>query len=80
MLNDFFAPFSTRKCSSHIARVAEGKGRDWGTEESPTVGDQVLDHLRNTKVPGPVEMHPGSLGELMDEVAKSLSSILEELW
>jgi len=41
VLNDFFASFFTSKCSSHIAQVTEGKGRDWENEEPPTVEDQV---------------------------------------
>jgi len=29
VLNDFFALVFTSKCCSHIAPIAEGKGRDW---------------------------------------------------
>jgi len=39
VLNDFFAPVFTGKCSSHTAQVAEGKGRDWENEEWPTAGE-----------------------------------------
>ncbi|KFO10373.1 hypothetical protein N312_10965, partial [Balearica regulorum gibbericeps] len=42
VLNNFFASVFTGKCLSHTAQVTEGKGRDWGNEEPPTVGeDQV---------------------------------------
>ncbi|PKU32364.1 rna-directed dna polymerase from mobile element jockey-like [Limosa lapponica baueri] len=48
--NNIFVSVFTGKCSSHTAQVAEGKGRDWENEESPTVGeDRVQDHLRNLK-------------------------------
>ncbi|KFW08542.1 hypothetical protein N327_04044, partial [Fulmarus glacialis] len=50
----------------------------------PAVGeDQVPDHLRNLKVHksmGPDEIPPQVLKELVDEVAKPLSIIFEELW
>ncbi|GAB0176056.1 hypothetical protein GRJ2_000070800 [Grus japonensis] len=39
VLNKFFASVFTSKCSSHTAQVAEGKGRDWEKEESPTSGE-----------------------------------------
>jgi len=40
--NSFLASVFTGKCSSHIAQVTEGKGRDWENKEPPTVGeDQV---------------------------------------
>jgi len=38
ILNNFFASVLTSKCSSHTAQVADGKGRDWESEEPPTVG------------------------------------------
>ncbi|KFV01564.1 hypothetical protein N340_02894, partial [Tauraco erythrolophus] len=42
VLNDFFASAFTDKSSSCTAQVTEGKGRDCGNEEPPTVGeDQV---------------------------------------
>jgi len=37
VLNDFASVF-TSKCSSHIAQVPGGKGRDWENDEPPTVG------------------------------------------
>jgi len=66
--------------SSHTAQVTKGKGRDWQNEEPPTVRkDQMSDHPRNLKVHktmGPGEVHR----ELADEVAKTLSIILEKSW
>jgi len=70
------------KCSSLIAQVTEGKGRDWKNEEQPTVGDQVRDHLRNLKMyklMGLEDVHLQVLRELADEVPKPLSIILEKL-
>jgi len=43
VLNEFFASVFNSKCSSHTAKVAEGKGGDWENEEPPTVGEQVRD-------------------------------------
>jgi len=43
----------------------------------------VRDHLRNLKVHkfmGPDEMNPQVLRDLVDEVAKPLSTIFEKLW
>jgi len=38
VLSDFVASAFTGKCSSHIAQVPGGKGRDWENDEPPTVG------------------------------------------
>jgi len=44
VLNDFFAPLFTDKCSTYTAEVTDGKDRDWENEELPTVGeDQIQD-------------------------------------
>ncbi|PKU38707.1 rna-directed dna polymerase from mobile element jockey-like [Limosa lapponica baueri] len=65
-------------------QVAEGKGRDWESEEPPTVAeDQVRDYLRNLKVHksmGPDEIHLWVPREQVDEVAKPLSILFEKLW
>jgi len=57
-----FASVFTSKCSSHTTQVTDSKGRDWGNEEPPAVGEhQVQDHLRNLKMHksrGPNEVHP----------------------
>ena len=83
VVNEFFASVFTGKCSSHIAQVAEGKGRDWA-HELPTVGEnKVWDHLRNLKVHksmGPEKVYPQVLRELANEVAKPLSIIFEQSW
>jgi len=39
VLSNFFASVFTSKCSSHLAQVAEGKGRHWEDEEPRTVGE-----------------------------------------
>jgi len=79
VLNNFFASVFTSKCSSDTARVTEGKGRDCENEEPHTVGEaQVQGHLRNLKVRksiGPDEVHLRVPRELVDEVAKALSTI-----
>lgn len=41
VLNDVFASVFTSSCSSHIAQVAEGKGRYWENEPPVAVEDQV---------------------------------------
>ncbi|GAB0190216.1 mitochondrial enolase superfamily member 1 [Grus japonensis] len=60
-----------------------GKGRDWETEELPTVGeDQVQEYLRNPKVHkpmGPDEMHLQVLRELADEVGHPDTTVIDEL-
>ncbi|KAL9865179.1 uncharacterized protein GJ701_002723 isoform 1-T3 [Geothlypis trichas] len=50
-----------RMCSSHTARAAEGKGRDWENEESPAGEDRIqgyVKHLKVHKPMGPDEMYP----------------------
>jgi len=60
-----FASVFTGKFSSHTTQVAEGKGKDWENENSPTVGqNQVQDHLMNLKVHksmGPDKVRPWDL-------------------
>ena len=54
VLNNIFASVFTGKCSSHTAKVTDGKGRDRENEEPPTVGeDQVQDHLSNLRCTSP---------------------------
>jgi len=83
VLNDFLTSVFSGKYSSHTAQVAEGKSRNWQSEEPPALGeDQVKEHLRNLKVHksmGPNEMHPWVLKELVDEVTKPLSITFEKL-
>jgi len=80
----FFTSVFTGKCSSHTTQVTEDEGRDWENEELPSVGeDKVQDHLWNLKVHksmGTDEVHLWVPRELVDELAKPLSIILEKLW
>lgn len=60
----------------------EIKVRDWEKELPTVAGDQVCDHLRNTKVNkimGPNKTHLMILSKLADEAAKPLSIICEKL-
>jgi len=45
VLNDFFASVFTGRCSSHIAQVADGKGRDRENEHSPTIGEDQVETM-----------------------------------
>jgi len=83
VLNDFFPLAFTGKCSGHTTQVTEAKGRDWERKELPTVRDKVQDDLKYLKAHksmGPHEVHPWILKELVDEVAKSLSTTFENSW
>ncbi|KFP35230.1 hypothetical protein N324_05800, partial [Chlamydotis macqueenii] len=42
VLNDFFASVFTSDSPSHVAKVTEGKGRDWENEEPPTVAEEQV--------------------------------------
>lgn len=81
-INGFFALVLTDKCSSHTAKVTEGKGGDWGNEELPTIGeDQAEEYLRDMKVHKamePGEMHLLVLRERAEEVAKPLPMVCEK--
>lgn len=67
-----------------IAQAPEGKGRDWESDEPPTVGEnQVQDQLRSLKMHrsvGPDEMYLGVLRELVGEADKPLSILSEKAW
>ncbi|TRZ26657.1 hypothetical protein HGM15179_000428 [Zosterops borbonicus] len=70
----------TNKCQQW-PESSEGTGRDWESEEPPTV-DPVRDHLRHLRVHkamGPDEVNLQALREPADEVAKP-SIIFEKLW
>jgi len=42
VFKEFFPSVFTGKCSSHTVQVADSKGRDWGNEEPPTVGEDQI--------------------------------------
>ena len=81
-LRYIFVSVFTSKCSSHLAQVTDGKGRELKNEEQLTVReDQVQDHIRNLKVHksmGHDEVHLWVLKEVADEVATPLLPIIYE--
>lgn len=79
VLNNFSVSVFPYKCFSCAVwpTHTEGKGRNWESEELPTIGEnQVWDHLKSKRVHKPME--PGKtnlcvLRKLVEKVAKLLS-------
>uniref|UniRef100_A0A452IPG4 Reverse transcriptase domain-containing protein n=1 Tax=Gopherus agassizii TaxID=38772 RepID=A0A452IPG4_9SAUR len=81
MLNDFFVSVFTEK-SEGMSSIVNAYEKRVGLEEKITK-EQVKNHLEKLdacKSPGPDEMHPRILKELIEEVSEPLAIIFGKSW